>query len=268
LLHIENRDYKADILKILAQEGEIIGFNTLKEMGSFHPNRLKAHLDELEKSGDVAINRTRREFVYSYIAPRIEENYHKLTQDLRDVERSLKNPELKPDEKILLLSNFVKLAFYHQDTLRIFSLWPEGTEFTKQQYKIIEKFQGDLARDLKTKLSQLSDVEKARVLNVILSNYKEKPHLLSLSRYREITHKPTAKEKREQKLATELYLQKEYEKRDSKCLLCNEKMPKNYKDGDKHMEQHLDQLERHVEDIPLLFKQLGKIRKKQKKLKK
>jgi len=203
LLHIENRDYKADILKILAQEGEIIGFNTLKEMGSFHPNRLKAHLDELEKSGDVAINRTRREFVYSYIAPRIEENYHKLTQDLRDVERSLKNPELKPDEKILLLSNFVKLAFYHQDTLRIFSLWPEGTEFTKQQYKIIEKFQGDLARDLKTKLSQLSDVEKARVLNVILSNYKEKPHLLSLSRYREITHKPTAKEKREQKLATD-----------------------------------------------------------------
>ncbi len=264
MLLSEKRDYKTEILKILAQEGEIVGFNSLKKMRNFHPNRLKAHLDELEKKGEISIDKSSREYVYSYVTPKIEENYRTLTKDLKDIESSLKTPGLKPDEKTLLLSNYVKLAFYHQDMCRVCSLWPENTEFTKQQYQVMKKFQDKLSIDVKSKLSQLSTDNKMKVVNVILTGYKEKPYLMSLSQYREVTHKLTAKEKREQKIAGERYLQKQYEKLGPRCALCNEKMPEKYKDGDKHMEQHWKDIEHNWKDIPKLFQQFKTTRKKKK----
>jgi len=83
MLLSEKRDYKAEILKILAQESEIVGFNSLKKMGNFHPNRLKAHLDELEKKGEISIDKSSKEFVYSYLTPKIEEKYQTVTRDLK-----------------------------------------------------------------------------------------------------------------------------------------------------------------------------------------
>lgn len=231
-----NRDYKEDILKILGQEGEIFGFNTLKERGKFHPNRLKAHLDQLEKSGDIAIDRSNKEYVYSFIRPKIEEKYQKLTKDLKDIDRSLKTPDLKPDERAFLLSNYVKLVFYHQDIFKILSLWPEGTEFNKQDYMIGEKFQENLSRDVKIKLKEVSDLERSKVLNVILSSYKEKPHLISLSKYREVTHKPTAKEKRETKLRELKMLEESFQKTPY-CMFCGYK-PRDYVESEKHEKEH------------------------------
>lgn len=265
MLLSEKRDYKAEILKILAQEGEIIGFNSLKKMGNFHPNRLKAHLDELEKKGEISIDRSnKREYVYSFITPKIEEKYQKITKKLKEIKNSLNNPGIKSDEKILLLSNYLKLSFYYQDLYRILILWPENTEFTKPQYQMMEKLQEKLSMDIRTELSQLSTEERTTVLNVILTGYKEKPYLMSLSQYREVTHKPTAKEKREQKIAGERYLQEQYEKLGPRCALCNDKMPEKYKDGDKHMEQHWKDIEHNWKDIPKLFQQFKTTTKKKK----
>ena len=265
MLQGEKRDYKDEILKILAQKDEIRGFNRLKDMGNFHPNRLKDHLDQLEKKGEITIDRSnKREYVYSFITPKIEKKYEKITKELKEIKRSLNSPDLKTDEKRLLLSNYLKLAFHYQDFFRIFILWPENTEFTNTQYRMMEKLQEKLSKDIKKELDLLSTDERGRVLNIVFSSYKEKPHLMTLSEYRKFTHKPTRKEIQEQKLANERFLQKQYEKSGSKCLLCNRKMPKSYKDGNKHMDQHLDKLEQHIEDIPVLFNQLGKIRKKSK----
>jgi len=261
LLHGEKKDYQAEILKILAQEGEVGGFNTLKKMGNFHPNRLKEHLDQLEKNGEISIDRSnKREYVYSFITPKIEEKYQKITKKLKEIKNSLNNPGIKSDEKILLFSNYLKLSFYYQDLYRVFILWPENTEFTKSQYQMMEKLQEKLSKDIRTELSQLSTEERTTVLNVILTGYKEKPYLMSVSEYREATRKPTAKEKRAQKLAGERFSQEQYEKLGPRCPLCNEKMPEKHKDGYKHMEQHF-------KDMPKLFQQLQKIKTPTKKKK-
>ena len=244
------RDYKTDILKILELNETITGFNNLKRMGKFHSNRLQVHLDKLEKNGDISTDKSHREYVYSYIQPKTEEKYNEFRKELSEIERSLKNPDLKPDEKILLLSNFFTLSFYYLNLFRILNLMHDEIGLTTdQKYKTMKKFQEKLYGDIKSKLNNLSNHEKTRVLNILLSKYQEKPYLMTLSAYREYTHIPTMQEKKEQRLAMEQYMQKEYEKGGTKCFICNEKLPQHYKDGHKHIEQHLI-------DMPKTIKQL------------
>jgi len=247
----EKRDYKSQILEFLAHD-DVMGFNTLKKMGNFHPNRLKAHLVELEKEGQVSIDRTNKIHVYSYITPKIDEKYATKIKDLKQIENSLKAPDLKPVERTLLLSNYLKLAFHKYDLLRILSLWPQGPELTSKQIRIMKIFQEKLFKDIKKKLEELDDLERAKVLNVLVSNYSNKPYLMSLQSYREYTHKPTSEEKRQEKLR----LEKEKEKvfLDSPyCIFCGFK-PANYKEVDKHEEQHANNFQKNTIESVKSFK--------------
>lgn len=239
MIQRKQRDYKAEILDILVQ-GDVTGFNIIKKSGNFHPNRLKEHLYELEKLGKISIDKSNKQHVYSFLTPKIDSNYSKLTKELKEIEISLKNPELKEDEKTLLLSNYLKLGFYLHDLFRIYILWPKDTEFSIQQYRTMSNFQNRLLKDITNKLNEFSNLKRAKVLSVLLKNFEEKPHMLSVSEYRKIIHIPTVKEKREKKSNLQQWRIKEHESRPF-CKHCGEKT-KDHKDKDKHDDRHMGEL--------------------------
>ena len=241
MIQRKQRDYKAEILDILVQ-GDVTGFNTIKKSGHFHPNRLKVHLYELEKLGKISINKSNKQHVYSFLTPKIDDNYSKLTNELKEIENSLKNPKLKEDEKTLLLSNYLKLGFYLHDLFRLYILWPKDTEFSIQQYRTMSDFQNRILKDIINKLNEFSDLKKAKVLSVLLKNFEEKPHMLSVSQYREITHIPTVKEKREARIKQQIINEKEFQKKPF-CKFCGHKS-KNYNESQKHEDKHSTSFEK------------------------
>lgn len=241
LIRRKQRDYKAEILDILVQR-DVTGFNTIKKNGNFHPNRLKVHLYELEERGEISIDKSNKQHVYSFLTPKIDEKYSKLTKELKQIETSLKNPELEENERTLLLSNYLKLGFYLHDLFRISLLLPKGTKFSTQQYRTMSNFQDRILKDITNKLNEFSDLKRIRVLSMLQKNYKEKPHMLSLSQYRELTHMPTVKEKREARIKQQKINEKEFQKKPF-CTFCPHKS-KNYNESQKHKEKHLTSFEK------------------------
>jgi len=239
-----------EILEILRLNGgEITGFNELlnkRSSGkSFHPTRTSTALKKLEKDGEIKIEETgfAKQKKYILIEHNMEKAYDELTKKLQKIEIQFNSPNLKEDEKVFLTSNYIQFGLYKITLLKLLQIGNQILHMKKLKLDNTEKLEQMLFHNLQSKFNELSVPEKQKVFQMTL-NFEKEPTLWSLQKYREYFHKPTAKEKREEKIATEIK-QKENFKKNPFCQICGKKQ-NDHKLSEKHYDEHLKKMKNKI----------------------
>jgi len=229
--------YEKEINEIIKINGEVVGFNNLLEMRGkgkkFNPSPASKALKKLKTKGEIMIDkiqdgRTR----YRPFKPYFDKAYEKFTERLEPIKKTLNDPSLKPNEKLFMLGNYFQTTLQIYDNFRLMILAPDVYD-AESKVKSIIMLQQRIFKKMKEEMDKLSSTEKNYVLNRI---YQEPKNLVSLKEYREITYKPTAKEKREAKLKEAKMLEQEF-KKSPYCSWCGSKSS-NYKESIQHEKQH------------------------------
>jgi len=248
VLHYEKTQYEMEILEILRLNGgEITGFNELlnkRSSGrSFHPTRTATALKKLEKEGEIKIEETgfAKQKKYILIEHNIEKAYDKLTKKLQKIEIQFNSPNLKEKEKVFLTSNYLRLGLHKLTLLKLLQLSNQILEIKKSKLDSYKKLEEMLFQDLHSKFNELSIQEKHKTFQMTW-NFEKEPTLWSLQKYREWFHKPTAKEKREEKITIKIKQKEDFEKNPF-CNTCGDKQ-KDYESAEKHVEHHMKEFEK------------------------
>jgi len=229
--------YEKQINEIIKIEGEVVGFNNLLEMRGkdkkFNPGPASKALKKLKTKGEIMIDKTQDGRTrYRPFKPYFDKAYEKFTERLEPIKKTLNDPSLKPNEKLFILGNYFQTALQIYDNFRLMILAPDLYTVDSKINSII-MLQQRLFKTLREEMDKLSHNEKTYVLNRV---YQEPKNLFSLKKYREITYKPTAKEKREAKLKERRMLEKSFQEAPY-CIFCGFKS-RNYLDSEKHEKEH------------------------------
>jgi len=229
--------YEKQITEIIKIEGEVVGFNNLLDMRGkdkkFNPSPASKALKKLQKKGEIIIDKTQDGRTrYRPFKPYFDKAYEKFTERLEPIKKTLNDPSLKPNEKLFMLGNYFQTALQLYDNFRLIILNP-GLYEDDSKVKSAIMLQQRLFKKMKEEMGKLSSAEKSYVFRRI---YQEPKNLVSLKEYREITHKPTAKEKREAKLKEAKMLEQEF-KKSPYCSWCGSESS-NYKESIQHEKQH------------------------------
>lgn len=253
MLHSKKSLYEPEILEtIRLNGGEITGFNELLNKrpsgGTFHPTRASEVLKKLEKDGEIKIEETgfAKQKKYILIEHNIEKSYEELTKKLQNIETQFNSPNLKEDEKAFLTSNYLQFGLYKITILKLLQIGNQFLDMNKSKLDNTKKLEQMLFQDLQLKFNELSMQEKQKTFSMMWTFEKE-PTLLSLQKYREYFHKPTSKEKREEKITIELKQKKDFQKNPF-CNVCGKKQ-NDYKSYEKHTDEHYKEFEKGIKNI-------------------
>ncbi|HEV2193368.1 MAG TPA: hypothetical protein VGR54_07120 [Nitrosopumilaceae archaeon] len=180
------RSYKTEILEILkSNNGCFTGFNKLLLKGDFHTTTLVRCLKEMKKENLITITHTdsRNQRQYCMVQIDFEENFGRLTRDLKLIEDELKAKDLPWDEKMLVIGNYVRLAFRKIKELNVARLHAEYVSFDKNRLDNIEKAKERISNMIKEKITMLPIDDRQRIIN---SLFYDLPDLLTLYEYRGI----------------------------------------------------------------------------------
>lgn len=257
VLHSKKSLYETEILETLRLNGgEITGFNELLNKrpsgGTFHPTRALEALKKLEKDGEIKIEETgfAKQKKYILIEHNIEKAYEQLTKKLQNIETQLNSPNLKEDEKVFLTSNYLQFGLYQITLLKLLQIGNQILDMNKSKLDNAKKLEQMLFQDLQSKFNESSMQEKQKTFHMIWTFEKE-PTLWSLQKYRELSHKSTAKEKRKEKITIEIK-QKEDFKKNPFCNFCGKKQ-NDYKSFEKHSDEHYKEFEKGFKNIYTKF---------------
>jgi len=253
VLHSRKSPYEVEILETLRLNGgQIIGFNELLSKrasgSSFHPTRAAEALRKLEKDGEIKIEETGfgKQKKYILIEHDLEKSFEQLTKELKKIEMQFNTPKITNKEKIFLTSNYLQLGLHKIIVLEMLQIGNDILDLKKSKLENVKKLKEKLRQDLQSKFNELSIEGRKSTFNM-LWNFEKEPNLWSLQKYRDWFHKPSANEKRAEKIAVEEELERLFQK-DPYCLFCGHKS-KNHKESEKHNEVHLKNVEKDTIEV-------------------
>src|SRR5438445_5123536 len=177
------RSYEHEIIKTLnANGGCIERFNKLAKQGNFHTTTLIKHLKSMQKWHLIEVtksNKQRKRYcVFKQDFAKLMKNVMK---DFKPIENDLRRKDLSNDERIHLIQNDIRLAFYKFNTYTVGWLNRKYVDPDEKNKKTIEKLNVVLWNRIQKKLQLLSKGEKIRVLNTL---FTASPLMFSLEDYR------------------------------------------------------------------------------------
>jgi hypothetical protein len=237
--------YTTEIIQILREQNDgcITGFNELvkKRHGNkkFNTNRLVTALKKLEKNNEITVKKTgNNQNKYCLV----DHQYMKGWQTLYEKElQPLANKidiTTNQKERYFLTYNYLKHAYYLYQIFNLYSLYPYEFELI-HKLPIIQKIASQIINDIKNKIEKMTEQERKSLISTI---FPKKPELLSLTEFRNLTHIPTPKEKKQMKKEHLANLEKEFQNHPF-CMWCGHKS-KNYAESKKHEETHAKNLEK------------------------
>lgn len=178
------RDYRHEILRMLNENGGCFtGFNELLLQGKFHPNTLAKYLKEMRDHNLITINKTnyRNKQKYCIVRVEFENNFNDYIADFKPIEDDLATKNLTWDETMLIIGNYVKLAFRKIKELNIGRFHAEYVSFDKKRLENIEKSKKRISNMIKEKITRLSPGDRERIIN---SLFDVSADLMTLADYR------------------------------------------------------------------------------------
>jgi hypothetical protein len=182
------RDYDKEIREILLSNGGCVtGFNKLMDMKGkhyFHPNFLKLHLEKLKGKGKITIEPTGNKLRYCltdtdspdlekklglHKKPNLEKEFKKFIADLLKLKNELLKPNIKENEKMLITTDFIKIALRKYDQLNVGWLYAKCCSHDKNQVKIIESSKRKILDLMKKQLNELDEIDRKRIINTFTS---------------------------------------------------------------------------------------------------
>lgn len=243
MVRIPTRNYQRDILEVLTDlGGSVTGFNKLQSTANFQPNMLSRNLKILEEKGRIKIEPRFEKNLskYSIIEEDLRAKYDSWAKDLKEIERTLNAPDLSESERQYVTRNFMRYALFLNELIEITLLTSDYNKFTPAKKNYINSLKHRLFADINKVLSK---IESSQRDNILFLSIREEPMFMSLNEYRERHRKPT----RADRIKELLYLEKKYlsdVEKEPFCDYCGKKLPRNYKEGQKHIEKHLKEFEK------------------------
>lgn len=120
---------------------------------------------------------------YCIVRHDFEEFMTDYMSDFKPIEKDLKRKDLTNDERVLLIGNDIRLAYYKFDSLNVGRLYQEYVHQNKEKIELVERAKKVLWNRIQEKIRMLSENDKKGVLDTLLTTSLD---MLSLTDYRKM----------------------------------------------------------------------------------